>query len=91
MHALAEVAARRGHDQVEVVRHDRIGVQLPAEALDRVQKGLQEDLLGRVGLEDRLTELGAIVDMVGALVGDESSTTCHGPSVGLVKPRIDAG
>jgi hypothetical protein len=32
-------------------------------------------LFGGIGFEDRLAELGAIVDVVSALVGDETSTT----------------
>ena len=78
VHALAEVPARRGDDQVEVVSHDREGMQLPCEAVRDEEDGFQEDLLRGLCLENRLAELGAIVDVVSALIGDEPSTPGHG-------------
>ena len=77
MHALTQVTERGGHHQVEVVSHNRIGVQLPAEAECHREDGLKEDLLGRIGLEDRSPQLRPIVGMVGALVGEQSSTSGH--------------
>jgi hypothetical protein len=62
---------------MEVVGHDREGVKLPGEASGGGEDGFQEDLFGGIGFEDRLAELGAIVDVVSALVGDETATTGH--------------
>jgi hypothetical protein len=62
---------------VEVVGHDRESMKLPSEASGGGEDGFQEDLFAGIGVENRLAELGAIVDMIGALVGDEAATTCH--------------
>jgi hypothetical protein len=53
-------------------------VKLPGEALGSDEDGFQEDLFGGIALEDRLAELGAIVYVVSALVGDETAATGHG-------------
>jgi len=78
VHPFAEVSPRGGQDQVEVVGHDREGVKLPGEAPGSDEDGFQEDLFGGIGFEDRLAELGAVVDVVSALVGDETAATGHG-------------
>jgi hypothetical protein len=62
---------------VEVVGHDREGMKLPSEASGGGEDGFQEDLFAGISVENRLAELGAIVDMIGALVGDETATTGH--------------
>jgi hypothetical protein len=62
---------------VEVVGHDRESMKLPSEASGGREDGFQEDLFGGIGFEDRLAELGAIVDVVSALVGDETATPGH--------------
>ena len=77
MHPLAEVAVRGGDDQVEVVCHDCVGMDLPGEAHRGGQDDLQEDLFCLVGFEDGCPRLRPIVGMVGALVGEFSSSSGH--------------
>ena len=48
MHPLAEVAERGRHQQVEMVRHDRVSMDLPREASGDAQDEFQEDLLGLI-------------------------------------------
>ena len=48
MHTLAEVAERGRHQQVEMVRHDRVGMDLPRKACGDTQDEFQEDLLGLI-------------------------------------------
>ena len=77
MHALTQVTVRGGDDQVEVVCHDGIGMDLPGEAHRGGQDDLQEDLFCLVGFEDGCPRLRPIVGMVGALVGELSSSSGH--------------
>ena len=81
MHPFAEIAPRSSHDQVEVIGHDRIGMQLPGEAMRNGKNGFHQDLLGGIGLEDGLTEFGAVVDVIGALVRNEPSASRHQPII----------
>ncbi|MFO0748487.1 MAG: hypothetical protein U1F43_22905 [Myxococcota bacterium] len=77
--ARGDSAARRAHQQVEVVGHERVGVHLDAGALRGLAEHLEEELAVLVLLEDRGAAGAAMHDVVPGAREVGASFARHSP------------
>jgi hypothetical protein len=52
-------------------------MEFPSQRLAHLEDGLKEDGLGAVRLEDGLTELRSVIDVIEALVGERALRSGH--------------
>ncbi len=64
MHANFDVRLRRREREVEMVGHDRIRMEFPCQRLAHPEDCLKEDGLGAVRLEDGLSKLRSVIDVI---------------------------
>src|SRR5438045_2113830 len=79
VHATREVRLRRLDDEMEVVSHQHIGGDAPAEALDNLGEEAEEGFPIGIGEEDGALLIAAGSDVVDGAGKLDAKCSCHSP------------